>query len=160
MPQTHKENQEGLNEGYYTHCSFRSATQPVPAETNPRSVLNRLFGKTDQPGQLANVDPLDRRMLDLVLDGAKDLRRNSRMSTNRNWMNTLTVCVPSSVGLLPSNIGKKEAALEKAGVASSKRNESDSPPIEIKIPMGDKRSEYMQVMCDLNVLAFRPTLLA
>ena len=26
MPQTHKENQEGLNEGYYTHCSFRSAT--------------------------------------------------------------------------------------------------------------------------------------
>jgi hypothetical protein len=26
MPQTHKENQEGLNEGYYSHCSFRSAT--------------------------------------------------------------------------------------------------------------------------------------
>ena len=49
MPQTHKENQEGLNEGYYSHCSFRSATQAVPAETNPRSVLNRLFGKTDKP---------------------------------------------------------------------------------------------------------------
>ncbi|HPE37613.1 MAG TPA: AAA family ATPase, partial [Spirochaetales bacterium] len=28
-------------------------------------------------------------------------------------------------------------------------------PIEIKIPEGDKRSEYMQVMCDLNVLAFQ-----
>ena len=42
MPQTHKENQEGLNEGYYSHCSFRSPTQAVPAETNPRSVLNRL----------------------------------------------------------------------------------------------------------------------
>jgi hypothetical protein len=27
MPQTHKENQEGLNEGYYSHCSFRSPTQ-------------------------------------------------------------------------------------------------------------------------------------
>jgi hypothetical protein len=75
MPQTHKENQEGLNEGYYTHCSFRSATQAVPAETNPRSVLNRLFGKIDQPGQLAKADPLDRQMLDLVLGGAKDLRR-------------------------------------------------------------------------------------
>src|SRR5204862_141077 len=48
MPQTHKENQEGLNEGYYSHCSFRSATQAVPAEINPRSVLNRLFGKSDQ----------------------------------------------------------------------------------------------------------------
>ena len=50
MPQTHKENQEGLNEGYYSHCSFRSATQVVPAEINPRNVLNRLFGKTDKPG--------------------------------------------------------------------------------------------------------------
>jgi Protein of unknown function (DUF1552) len=50
---------------------------------------------------------------------------------------------------------QKEAALEKAGVAASKRHASDSPPIEIKIPVGDKRSEYMQVMCDLNVLAFQ-----
>ncbi len=45
--------------------------------------------------------------------------------------------------------------MEKAGVAASKRNSSDSPPIEIKIPEGEKRSEYMQVMCDLNVLAFQ-----
>src|SRR4051794_10384874 len=81
MPQTHKENQEGLNEGYYSHCSFRSATQAVPAETNPRSVLNRLFKKTDPlghggtPGQSAQADALERSMLDLVIGGAKDLRR-------------------------------------------------------------------------------------
>src|SRR5690242_9886497 len=81
MPQTHKENQEGLNEGYYSHCSFRSPTQPVPAETNPRSVLNRLFaktgepGRTGKPGQRAKADPLDGQMLDLVLGGARDLRR-------------------------------------------------------------------------------------
>jgi hypothetical protein len=50
---------------------------------------------------------------------------------------------------------QKEAALEKAGVRSSRRDDSDSPPIEVKIPEGDKRSEYMQVMCDLNVLAFQ-----
>jgi hypothetical protein len=49
----------------------------------------------------------------------------------------------------------KQAALEKAGVRSTKRLGSDSPPIEIKIPEGDKRSEYMQVMCDLMVLAFQ-----
>src|SRR5438046_10113346 len=75
MPQTHKENQEGLNEGYYSHCSFRSPTQAVPAEINPRSVLNRLFGKSDRPGHIVQVDPLDRQMLDLVIGGAKDLRR-------------------------------------------------------------------------------------
>src|SRR5436189_2601867 len=75
MPQTHKENQEGLNEGYYTHCSFRSATQAVPAEINPRSVLNRLFGKSDRRGQIVQADPLDRQMLDLVIGGDKGLRR-------------------------------------------------------------------------------------
>src|SRR5687767_9173988 len=75
MPQTHKENQEGLNEGYYTHCSFRSPTQPVPAEINPRSVLNRLFGKSENAGRALQGNPLDRQMLDLVIGGAKDFRR-------------------------------------------------------------------------------------
>ncbi len=62
MPQTWKENQEGLNEAYYSHCSFRSPTQAVPAEVNPRNVLNRLFhtepGGTG--GMSAGMDPLDR----------------------------------------------------------------------------------------------------
>jgi len=48
-----------------------------------------------------------------------------------------------------------EAALAKAGVASANRATADTVPIEIKIPEGDKRSEYMQVMCDLNILAFQ-----
>ncbi len=155
MPQTHKENQEGLNEGYYTHCSFRSPTQPVPAETNPRSVLNRLFGKTDQPGQLAKVDPLDRQMLDLVLDGAKDLRRRLTRDDQHKLDEYLDSVRAVERRIAAIEYRQKEAALEKAGVASSKRNASDSPPIEIKIPVGDKRSEYMQVMCDLNVLAFQ-----
>src|SRR5215469_9993751 len=69
MPQTHKENQEGLNEGYYSHCSFSSPTQALPAEINPRAVLDRLFGKSSRPGQTTQTGPrpLDRQMLDLVL---------------------------------------------------------------------------------------------
>src|SRR5258706_5647257 len=43
MPQTHIEHQEGLNEAYYSHCSFRGPTQPLPAEINPGVVLSRLF---------------------------------------------------------------------------------------------------------------------
>ena len=155
MPQTHKENQEGLNEGYYTHCSFRSPTQPVPAETNPRNVLNRLFGKTDQPGQLAKVDPLDRQLLDLVLDGAKDLRRKLPQADQHKLDEYLDSVRAVERRIAAIEYRQKEAALEKNGVASSKRNASDSPPIEIKIPVGEKRSEYMQVMCDLNVLAFQ-----
>lgn len=155
MPQTHKENQMGLNEGYYTHCSFRSPTQTVPAETNPRSVLNRLFGKTDQPGKLAKEGPLDRQMLDLVLAGAKELRHKLPQADQHKLDEYLDSVRAVERRIAAIEYRQKEAALEKAGVASSKRNASDSPPIEIKIPEGDKRSEYMQVMCDLNVLAFQ-----
>ena len=155
MPQTHKENQEGLNEGYYSHCSFRSATQAVPAETNPRSVLNRLFGKTDKPGQATQADPLDRQMLDLVIGGAKDLRKKLPQGDQHKLDEYLDSVRSVERRIAAIEYRQKEAALEKAGVSSSKRNASDSPPIEVKIPEGDKRSEYMQVMCDLNVLAFQ-----
>jgi len=161
MPQTHKENQEGLNEGYYSHCSFRSATQAVPAETNPRSVLNRLFGMPDAsgqrraPGQTTQAGALDRKMLDLVLGGARDLRRTLPQGDQHKLDEYLDGVRAVERRIAAIEFRQKEAALEKAGVSTSKRHASDSPPIEIKIPIGDKRSEYMQVMCDLNVLAFQ-----
>lgn len=155
MPQTHKENQEGLNEGYYSHCSFRSATQAVPAEINPRSVLNRLFGKFDHSGHMVEADPLDRQMLDLVIGGAKDLRRTLPQNDQHKLDEYLDSVRAVERRIAAIEYRQKEAALEKAGVSPRKRNDSDSPPIEIKIPEGDKRSEYMQVMCDLNVLAFQ-----
>src|SRR5687768_8149406 len=155
MPQTHKENQEGLNEGYYTHCSFRSPTQPVPAEINPRSVLNRLFGKSDRPGHIRQADPLDRQMLDLVIGGAKDLRRKLPRDDQHKLDEYLDSVRAVERRIAAIGHRQKEAALEAAGVSVSKRSASDSPPIQIKIPVGDRRSEYMQVMCDLNVLAFQ-----
>ena len=161
MPQTHKENQEGLNEGYYSHCSFRSATQAVPAEINPRNVLNRLFGKSGQdgngrkPGKISQADTLDRKMLDLVIGGAKDLRRKLPQDDQHKLDEYLDSVRSVERRIAAIEYRQKEAALEAAGISVSKRNDSDSPPIEIKIPEGDKRSEYMQVMCDLNVLAFQ-----
>jgi len=155
MPQTHKENQEGLNEGYYSHCSFRSPTQAVPAEINPRSVLNRLFGKSDRAGHTLQPDPLDRQMLDLVIGGAKDLRRKLPRDDQHKLDEYLDSVRAVERRIAAIEFRQKEAALEKAGVSVTKRNASDSPPIEVKIPDGDKRSEYMQVMCDLNVLAFQ-----
>jgi hypothetical protein len=155
MPQTHKENQEGLNEGYYSHCSFRSATEAVPAEINPRSVLNRLFGKSDRPGRAVQANPLDRQMLDLVLGGAKELRRKLARDDQHKLDEYLDSVRAVERRIAAIEFRQQEAALEKAGVSVSKRNAPDSPPIEVKIPEGDKRSEYMQVMCDLNVLAFQ-----
>jgi hypothetical protein len=155
MPQTWKENQEGLHEAYYSHCSYRSPTQPVPAEIDPRNVLNRLFGKRGEAGRVTKANPLDRQMLDRVLGGARDLRRTLAKSDQQKLDEYLDSvrAVERRIAAIESR--QQEAALEKAGVRSSKRHASDSPPIEVKIPEGDKRSEYMQVMCDLNVLAFQ-----
>ena len=157
MPQTHKENQAGLNEAYYSHCSFRSPTQPVPAEINPRNVLNRLFNKNDQGSGRAStqMSPLDRSILDRVLAGARDLRRTLPPTDQRKLDEYLDSVRSVERRIAAIEMRQKEAAMEKAGVRSSRRHELDSPPIEIKIPEGDKRSEYMQVMCDLNVLAFQ-----
>jgi hypothetical protein len=158
MPQTWKENQEGLNEAYYSHCSFRSPTQPVPAEVNPRNVLNRLFNKKEQQvrdGGPNRMSPLDRRMLDIVLGGARELRRTLPAADRRKLDEYLDSVRSVERRIAAIEFRQKEAALERSGVRSSRREGSDSPPIEVKIPEGDKRSEYMQVMCDLNVLAFQ-----
>jgi hypothetical protein len=158
MPQTWKENQEGLNEAYYSHCSFRSPTQAVPAEINPRNVLNRLYNKQERGGtgsESTRINSLDRGMLDLILGGASDLRRSMSLLDQRKLDEYLDSVRSVERRIAAIEYRQKEAALEKAGVRISKRSSSDSPPIEIKIPEGDKRSEYMQVMCDLNVLAFQ-----
>ena len=155
MPQTWKENQEGLHEGYYNHCSFRSPTQPVPAETDPRNVLNRLFGKRGKEGKVTQVNPLDRQMLDRVLGGARDLRRTLGRGDQQKLDEYLDSVRSVERRIAAIETRQQQAALEKNGVAPSRRHATDSAPIEVKIPEGDKRSEYMQVMCDLTVLAFQ-----
>ena len=158
MPQTWKESQEGLNEGYYSHCSFRSPTQAVPAEVNPRNVLYRLFNKQEQNAGVRESSPLsglDRSLLDIVLGGARDLRRTLPVSDQRKLDEYLDSVRSVERRIAAIEYRQKDAALEKAGMRASKRDASDSPPIEIRIPEGEKRSEYMQVMCDLNILAFQ-----
>jgi len=155
MPQTWKENQEGLHEGYYNHCSYRSPTQPVPAETDPRNVLNRLFGKRGKEGKVTKSNPLDRQMLDLVLGGARDLRRTLGKGDQQKLDEYLDSVRSVERRIAAIETRQQQAALEKNGVAPSKRHATDSAPIEVKIPEGDKRSEYMQVMCDLTVLALQ-----
>ena len=162
MPQTWKENQEGLNEGYYSHCSFRSPTQAVPAEVNPRNVLYRLFNKEDLNKQeqasaraTSKLSTLDRSLLDIVLGGARDLRRTLPVSDQRKLDEYLDSVRSVERRIAAVEARQKDAALEKAGVRASKRHATDSPPLEIRIPEGDKRSEYMQIMCDLNILAFQ-----
>ncbi len=158
MPQTHMEHQEGLHEAYYSHCSFRGPTQPMPAEINPSSVLKRLFQCREAGvGPAGNVsgDALDRSMLDLVIGGAKDLRGKLSKDDQRKLDEYLDSVRSVERRIAAIQSRQKDAAQAKAGVATANHAAADVVPIEIKIPQGDKRSEYMQVMCDLNVLAFQ-----
>ena len=155
MPQTWKENQAGLHEAYYSHCSYRSPTQPVPAEIDPRNVLNRLFSKKGKDARVTKTNPLDSQMLDRVLGGARDLRRTLARTDQQKLDEYLDSVRSVERRIAAIENRQQDAALEKAGVRTSERDSSDSPPIEIKIPESDKRSEYMQVMCDLTVLAFQ-----
>ncbi|MDA7524053.1 DUF1552 domain-containing protein [Verrucomicrobia bacterium] len=155
MPQTWKENQEGLHEGYYNHCSYRSPTQPVPAETDPRNVLNRLFGKRGKEGRASQTNPLDRKMLDRVLGGARDLRRTLAKGDQLKLDEYLDSVRSLERRIAAIETRQQEAALEKNGVRPSKRHATDSAPIEVRIPEGDRRSDYMKVMCDLTILAFQ-----
>lgn len=151
MPQTHKENQEGLNEAYYSHCSYRGPTMPLPAETDPRAVFKRLFQVKDQgPAASVAADGLDRSMLDVVLSGAKDLRGKLSGADQHKLDEYL-----DGVRALERRI----AAMEQRRLESApRRSGTDSPPIPIAMPEGAKRSEYMDVMCDLTVLAFQTDL--
>jgi hypothetical protein len=171
MPQTHKENQDGLNEAYYSHCSYRGPTQPLPAEINPRAVLKRLFQcrEQSQAGAGAGKDgkasstttaaeALDRSMLDLVLGGARDLRGTLSVSDQRKLDEYLDSVRSVERRIAAIQQRQIDAAKSAAGLRTASRAFSDSAPIEIKMPEGDKRSEYMQVMCDLNVLAFQTDL--
>jgi hypothetical protein len=155
MPQTWKENQEGLHEGYYNHCSYRSPTQPVPAEIDPRNVLNRLFGQRGKEGKVSPTNPLDRQMLDRVLGGAKNLRKTLAKTDQQKLDEYLDSVRSVERRIAAIESRQQEAALEKAGLRPSARHATDSAPIEVKIPEGDKRSDYMKVMCDLTVLAFQ-----
>lgn len=158
MPQTHMEHQEGLNEAYYSHCSFRGPREPMPAEINPRTVLKRLFQIREEgrkPAGKTSADALDRSMLDLVLGGAKDLRGNLSKDDQRKLDEYLDSVRSVERRIAAIQARQKEAAQAKAGVSPASRALADTVPIEIKIPQGDKRSEYMQVMCDLNILAFQ-----
>jgi hypothetical protein len=158
MPQTHMEHQEGLHEAYYSHCSFRGPRQPMPAEIDPASVLKRLFQCRETgfgPASKTSYDPLDRSMLDLVLGGAKELRGKLSRDDQQKLDEYLDSVRAVERRIAAIQARQKESSLAKANVATSNTVAARSVPIEVKIPTGDKRSEYMQVMCDLNVLAFQ-----
>ncbi|MDA0195781.1 MAG: DUF1552 domain-containing protein [Bacteroidetes bacterium] len=60
---------------YSSSISWKSATQPLSKEIDPRMAFDRLF-KSFVPGKEIKVNPWEKSILDLVMDDAKRLKNN------------------------------------------------------------------------------------
>jgi hypothetical protein len=61
---------------YGKTISFRTPSNPLPMEHNPRKVFQQLFGHGDTPTERAAIASENESLLDLVTSDAADLRRN------------------------------------------------------------------------------------
>jgi hypothetical protein len=163
-----------------TQYSFRSSTENVPYECNPRLVFERMFrgrkpivpnwsrranAVQQQVQTSAKSDSYDRSVVDLLLADAKDLNGKLGSSDKRRLDEYLT-----SVRAIEKRIDRQDArqaieAQDALNPGPSKIEFDDHllPPEgksiwEIKTPVEkdpDRHAEYIKLMADLMVLAFQ-----
>ncbi|HND51169.1 MAG TPA: DUF1552 domain-containing protein [Pirellulaceae bacterium] len=123
---------------YSNTMSWRSATQPLPKEVNPKLVFERMFA-TVPDAQRVQRDKVRRSVLDLVRDDASDLQGKISVSDQRKLDEYFT------------SIRDIEQRIERA----AKLPEVKTP--DYAKPSGPPPSyeEHIRLMCDLMVLAFQ-----
>jgi hypothetical protein len=127
---------------YQYNLSWSSPTTPVAPESNPRMVFERLFG-AGGPGERA--DNLRRRqqeqrsVLDFVLEDARGMNRRLNGRDRDKLDQYLT-----GIREIETNIEKAE----RFGIAKD-------PGIATPSGIPQERSQYVQIMFDMLVLAFQ-----
>ena len=123
---------------YSSTMSWRSATQPLPKEVNPRLVFERLFGGND--ANRARRSAQRRSILDYVREDSHGLA--SRLSANDN----------RKLDEYFSSIRDIEQRMERAARLPPVR-----PPANFQAPtgIGDTCEAHIRLMCDLIVVAFQ-----
>jgi hypothetical protein len=123
---------------YMNSMSWKTPTMPLPAETNPRFVFERLFGSGDTAEARVARSQEDRSILDGVTREISDLRRKLGRR--------------DSVKLGEYLDGIREVEQRIAGNESSKRDVA-VPARPAGVP--ETFREYAELMFDLQVLAFQ-----
>ena len=123
---------------YSSTMSWRSATQPLPKEVNPKLAFERLFGGGNSTDR-SKRNAARKSILDFVKEDSKDLHQN--LSTND----------VRKLDEYFSAIRDIELRIERA---------ANLPPIETPdyaVPKGipSNYEEHIRLMCDLIVLAFQ-----
>ena len=134
----------GYTCAYTNTISWRSATTPLPMETNPRTVFERLLGDTggtDPAARLARIEQ-NRSLLDAVTDKVAHLRRDLGPRDRHKLGEYL-----DAVRDIERRIEKAEAQV-------------DQPLPDIAAPLGVPASfdEHAKLMFDLQVLAYQTDL--
>ena len=123
---------------YSNTMSWRSATQPLPKEVNPKLVFERLFaGEPD--ANRSRRDKQRRSILDLVREDAKDLAGKVSSADQRKLEEYF------------SSIRDIEQRIERAARLPEIKTPSYTKPNGVP---ADFR-EHIRLMCDLMVLAFQ-----
>lgn len=125
----------GYSCAYSNNLSWRSEQTPMPKETDPKQIFDRLYGQTKN-----NDDRLS--VLDAVRDDAKSLE-NQLGGADRRKLDEYLTSIREMEGRLNRN--KKEDAKIK-------------PPIEKPTGIPKDYSEHMKTLADLQVLAFQADL--
>ena len=134
----------GYTCAYTNTICWRSATTPLPMETNPRAVFERLLGDaggTDPAARLARIEQ-NRSLLDAVTDKLARLRRDLGPGDRRRLGEYL-----DAVRDIERRIEKAEAQV-------------DEPLPDIAPPAGVPGAfeEHAKLMFDLQVLAYQTDL--
>ncbi len=124
---------------YSSTMSWKSPTQPLPKEVNPKIVFDRIFG-SQGPAERAHRDASRKSILDFIRDDSQALTKVVSSSDRQKLDEYFT------------SIREIEQRMQRA---------ASLPPV--KIPEGIKQpsgipesyTEHLRLMCDLLVLAFQ-----
>lgn len=123
---------------YSSTMSWRSATQPIPKEVNPKLVFERLFGSGGNVDRLQR-DKLRKSVLDFVREDSRDLQNK----LGRNDLRKMDEYF--------SSIRDIEQRIERA----THLPEVKAPDYPVPAGIPKEFPEHLRLMCDLMVLAFQ-----
>ncbi len=129
----------GFSCAYMNTISWSSPKTPLPMETNPRAVFERLFGEPGTAEQRRARLIKQRSILDSVAEDARDLGRNLGARDRGRLSDYL------------DNVREIERRIQQA--ESRGASETEAPEAPIGTP--DKFDEHVSLMFDLAAAAFQ-----
>lgn len=123
---------------YNSTMSWRSATQPLPKEPNPKLIFERLFGNSNDPNR-AQRDALRKSILDFVREDSAELVKQLGSNDRRKLDEYFT------------SIRDIEQRIDRA----TRLPEVKRPDVTMPASIPSNYEEHCRLLCDLLVLAFQ-----